>query len=253
MPPSWTLRSPVDADVSLEAIDLGGACMRNAWLYSTTKNDTRDIGHALVELGYSPSHVAPDGRGAGRAPELAVVVASAGGALDVELLDRLRRDEELAGAPVLLAVDRSHLHTASALALADELLVQPFSLDELRARIGRATREARVSPDDDLVGVGTLVLNLATYDVTVEGQSVGFPYMEFELLKFLATHPNRVFSREALLARVWGYDYYGGERTVDVHVRRVRARLGEPNAARLKTVRSVGYLLDARQPQLTAA
>jgi DNA-binding response OmpR family regulator len=65
--------------------------------------------------------------------------------------------------------------------------------------------------------------------------------MEYELLRFLATHPNRVFTREALLTSVWGYDYFGGARTVDVHVRRVRAKLGTELAERLKTVRSVGY------------
>jgi DNA-binding response OmpR family regulator len=71
--------------------------------------------------------------------------------------------------------------------------------------------------------------------------------MEYELLKFLVTHPNRVFSREALLSRVWGYDYYGGARTVDVHIRRVRAKLGQEHAARIKTVRSVGYLFERRK------
>ena len=68
--------------------------------------------------------------------------------------------------------------------------------------------------------------------------------MEYELLRFLMSHPNRVFSREALLQRVWGYDYYGGARTVDVHIRRVRAKLGEEHAERVKTVRSVGYLFE---------
>ena len=86
-----------------------------------------------------------------------------------------------------------------------------------------------------------------TYQVTVDGQAVAFTYMEYELLKFLMTHPNRVFSREALLSRVWGYDYYGGARTVDVHIRRVRAKLGHvARVARIKTVRSVGYLLDTK-------
>ena len=72
--------------------------------------------------------------------------------------------------------------------------------------------------------------------------------MEYELLRFLATHPNRVFSREALLTSVWRYDYFGGARTVDVHVRRVRAKLGAAHAERLKTVRSVGYRFEARGP-----
>ena len=75
--------------------------------------------------------------------------------------------------------------------------------------------------------------------------------MEYELLRFLMSHPNRVFSREALLQRVWGYDYFGGARTVDVHIRRIRAKLGDEHAARVKTVRSVGYLFElaaARAP-----
>jgi DNA-binding response OmpR family regulator len=91
------------------------------------------------------------------------------------------------------------------------------------------------------VRVGSLEMNLATYQVAIDSRPVDFTYMEYELLKFLVTHPRRVFSREALLSRVWGYDYYGGARTVDVHVRRVRAKLGSEHAARIKTVRSVGY------------
>jgi two-component system, OmpR family, alkaline phosphatase synthesis response regulator PhoP len=95
-----------------------------------------------------------------------------------------------------------------------------------------------------VVRVGSLELNLATYQVAIDGGPVDFTYMEYELLKFLLTHPGRVFSREALLSRVWGFDYYGGARTVDVHVRRVRAKLGNEHAGRIKTVRSVGYRFD---------
>jgi DNA-binding response OmpR family regulator len=94
---------------------------------------------------------------------------------------------------------------------------------------------------DEIVRVGSLELNLATYQVTIDAEPVDFTYMEYELLKFLVTHPGRVFTRESLLSRVWGYDYFGGARTVDVHVRRVRAKLGLEHAARIKTVRSVGY------------
>src|SRR5918998_1174292 len=114
----------------------------------------------------------------------------------------------------------------------------------LRPRIARARRRLKGVADDDAVRVGTLEINLATYQVAVDGRPIDFTYMEYELLKFLATHPGRVFSREALLSRVWGFDYYGGARTVDVHVRRVRAKLGSEHAGRIKTVRSVGYRFD---------
>ena len=84
-------------------------------------------------------------------------------------------------------------------------------------------------------------MNLETYQATIDGRAMDLTYMEYELLRFLATNPQRVFTRETLLNRVWGYEYYGGARTVDVHIRRLRAKLGEENAHLIQTVRSVGY------------
>jgi len=86
-----------------------------------------------------------------------------------------------------------------------------------------------------------LELNLATYQARLEGTPLDLTYMEYELLRFFAGHPARAWSREQLLSRVWGYDYFGGARTVDVHVRRLRAKLGETRASWITTVRSVGY------------
>ena len=88
---------------------------------------------------------------------------------------------------------------------------------------------------------GPLVLNLETYQAAVSGRVLDLTYMEYELLRFLAARPGKVFTRETLLSRVWGYEYYGGARTVDVHVRRLRAKLGEEHAHLIQTVRSVGY------------
>ncbi|MDR3308278.1 MAG: response regulator transcription factor [Coriobacteriales bacterium] len=94
----------------------------------------------------------------------------------------------------------------------------------------------------DFIRVGSLTLNLATYQVKVDGVTLDLTYLEYALLAFLITHPGRTYSRDALLRRVWGFEYYGGSRTVDVHVRRVRAKLGPDLANRLETVRGVGYL-----------
>src|SRR5665648_958297 len=94
----------------------------------------------------------------------------------------------------------------------------------------------------DVIRVATRSPNLATYQVQVAGAPVEFTYQEYELFKFLVTHPSRVYGREVLLRRVWGTDYFGGARTVDVHVRRVRSKLGPELARRLETVRNVGYL-----------
>jgi DNA-binding response OmpR family regulator len=125
--------------------------------------------------------------------------------------------------------------------LFDDFCLSPFHPRELEARIthlfwrtGRGTRP-------ELVEYGSLVLNLETYQAAVTGKPLDLTYMEYELLKFLATHPGKVFTRETLLSRVWGYEYYGGARTVDVHIRRLRAKLGEEHANLISTVRSVGY------------
>jgi len=93
----------------------------------------------------------------------------------------------------------------------------------------------------ELIEHGALVLNLETYQAAVAGRVLDLTYMEYELLRFLAGHPAKVFTRETLLSRVWGYEYYGGARTVDVHIRRLRAKLGEEHAHLIQTVRSVGY------------
>jgi DNA-binding response OmpR family regulator len=107
-------------------------------------------------------------------------------------------------------------------------------LEHLFWRTGRGTRP-------ELVEYGELLLNLETYQAAIGGKPLDLTYMEYELLKFLASHPGKVFTRETLLSRVWGYEYYGGARTVDVHIRRLRAKLGEEHANLIQTVRSVGY------------
>ena len=89
--------------------------------------------------------------------------------------------------------------------------------------------------------LGDLVLNLETYQAAISGRPIDLTYMEYELLKFLASHPGKVFTRETLLSRVWGYEYYGGARTVDVHVRRLRAKLGSEHEQLIGTIRNVGY------------
>jgi DNA-binding response OmpR family regulator len=177
--------------------------------------------------------------GTSRAPDVAIVLDS------LEAVAHLRRTDGLGDVPVVLTVEADQIDDLDAIIDVDELIVRPFGAGELRARIARARRQANGIAPDDVVRIGTLQIDLATYQVAVAGEPIDFTYMEYELLKFLATHPNRVFSREALLSRVWGYDYYGGARTVDVHVRRVRAKLGAEHAQRIKTVRSVGYRFEA--------
>lgn len=94
----------------------------------------------------------------------------------------------------------------------------------------------------DIVTVDNMTINLATYQVYIDNEPVDLTLMEYSLLSFLATHPSRAYSRETLLHRVWGFEYCGGTRTVDVHIRRVRSKVGPQVASHIVTVRGVGYL-----------
>ena len=123
----------------------------------------------------------------------------------------------------------------------DDFCLTPFHPRELEARLRHLTFSEGAVTRAELIEYGGLVLNLETYQATFEGNSLDLTFMEYELLKFLAQNPGKVFTREMLLSRVWGYEYYGGARTVDVHIRRLRAKLGEEHANLIQTVRSVGY------------
>src|SRR5580704_1660256 len=125
--------------------------------------------------------------------------------------------------------------------LFDDFCVLPARPEELVARLQHLFWRAGQSMRPDIIEYGSLVLNLETYQAAVAGRVLDLTYMGYELLRFLAGHPAKVFTRETLLSRVWGYEYYGGARTVDVHIRRLRAKLGEEHAYLIQTVRSVGY------------
>ncbi|HWD09421.1 MAG TPA: response regulator transcription factor [Actinomycetota bacterium] len=124
--------------------------------------------------------------------------------------------------------------------LFDDFIEDPYTLAGLGARLRLARwRSQRDQPD--VLAVKDLVVEPESYRATLRGTLIELTFMEFELLKFLMSHPGRVFTRETLLSRVWGYEYYGGVRTVDVHIRRLRAKLGDDHARFIETVRGVGY------------
>jgi DNA-binding response OmpR family regulator len=171
----------------------------------------------------------------------AIVVADADPDGAFTLCRTLRR-RDIPMEPVLLLVSGVQL---ADLELRDDLFddfcLTPFHPRELEARLKHLFWRTGSGTRPELVEYGPLVLNLETYQATIDAKPLDLTYMEYELLKFLATNPGKVFTREILLSRVWGYEYYGGARTVDVHIRRLRAKLGEEHANLISTVRSVGY------------
>lgn len=124
----------------------------------------------------------------------------------------------------------------------NDFIVATAGLPELSLRCSLLLWPGAESTSRDLVIVDNIKINLATYQVYIDDAPVDLTYMEYLLLSFLASHPSRAYSREVLLQRVWGFEYCGGTRTVDVHVRRVRSKIGPQAAAHIETVRGVGYL-----------
>lgn len=149
-------------------------------------------------------------------------------------------------APLLLIVNEEELPSLQfPTTVVSDFVMHGASVAECTARVKRLMTSQEEPASLDCISVDGLVINLATYQVTINGEPIDFTYLEYALLSFLAKHPGRTFSRDALLQRVWGFDYYGGSRTVDVHVRRIRSKLGPDLAERLETVRGVGYLWNA--------
>jgi two-component system alkaline phosphatase synthesis response regulator PhoP len=167
------------------------------------------------------------------------------GVLIVELGDepmrRLRHIaalSESSGIPVLAVVEPAHFPLLEQAVGLTDVITSPPDAAELGLRIRRIARQAAA---DEMLRHLDLELNPLTYQASLDGAPLDLTYMEYELLRFFVAQRGRVWTREQLLSKVWGYDYFGGARTVDVHVRRLRAKLGEERAAWITTVRSVGY------------
>ena len=162
----------------------------------------------------------------------------------VELGDQpMRRIREInrvvdeIGLPILVVVEPDQLVLLESVSVSDFALA-PVSPVELRLRLKRLSSPGE---SDDVLIFKDLELNPLTYQASVAGEPLDLTFMEYELLRYLMENPVRVWSRQQLLSKVWGYDYYGGARTVDVHIRRLRSKLGEERSSWITTVRSVGY------------
>jgi two-component system alkaline phosphatase synthesis response regulator PhoP len=125
----------------------------------------------------------------------------------------------------------------------DDFVVLPASAAQLARRVERALWRRNSVDSENFVRCGALTLDLSNYRVTVDEEPVVLTFKEYELLRFLAMNAGRVFTREQLLNRVWGYDYFGGARTVDVHIRRIRSKIEIRGHSFIETVRNVGYRL----------
>jgi len=197
--------------------------------------------HGLEEDGYEVIFMAPGDAGAGDqySPDVIILelTAEAEDAKVKVILEGRRRGDS---APVIAVIDPDRLSSLDLGLGLDDFLVTTASPQELSQRVRQALWRRTEVDTKNIVRSGDLEIDLASYTVHLGSRPVDLTYKEYELLRFLATNAGQVFTRETLLSKVWGYDFYGGARTVDVHIRRLRAKIEERHTF-IETVRNVGY------------
>ncbi len=152
----------------------------------------------------------------------------------------IKEDEETRGIPLVALILGEDSGGFDLWEMVEDFIILPCHPKEFRLRIQQIWRKRGLNLPGEHFRVGDLAIDFVGYEVLLQGTPVALTYKEYELLKFLATHPNRVFSRNTLLRKVWGYEAYVGTRTVDIHIRRLRSKLGAVGSG-IQTVRNVGY------------
>jgi DNA-binding response OmpR family regulator len=179
-------------------------------------------------------------------PEVLLIDATGDLHAAEEATRRLALAWEIGLPPIVVIVDEDAVARFRFEVGADEFLLVGASIGEISARLALLSNRTGRGEEATVLKIGDLTVNPENYQVYVRGRPLDLTYKEFELLKFLAQRPGRVCDRDMLLREVWGYDYYGGTRTVDVHIRRLRAKLGSEHEALIETIRNVGYRLVPR-------
>lgn len=156
-----------------------------------------------------------------------------------EIAQKIKQAKPL---PVIALVNKETIGNLNTnLKLVDDFILQPGDASELLLRVKRLIEDNGSTDKSELIECGDLVIDLASCEVTLNERLIELTFKEYELLRFLAVHPGRVYTRDSLLSKVWGYDYFGGDRTVDVHIRRLRSKIEDASHTFIETVRNIGY------------
>jgi DNA-binding response OmpR family regulator len=211
-------------------------------IIADSSEHVRELSLGLAESGFLCSIAcAGDGslKDVGTLSADLVVVAIDGAAPGSEMRKLPRRLKESTRLPVVTLLSNGSLDVLDSAADVDDFIMEPWNTAELIARVRRILNRRPDGNSKDLISCGEVTIDAAKCEVAFRGRLVDLTFREYELLRFLVGNRGKVFSRDALLDKVWGYDFYGGDRTVDVHVRRLRGKLDESGC--IETVRNIGY------------
>jgi two-component system alkaline phosphatase synthesis response regulator PhoP len=175
-----------------------------------------------------------------QAPDLVLLeIEGKGGPETEELLQQIKKTRHL---PIIALIDRQIIDSPDIdLKAIDDFVIAPGDTDELALRVKQLLNKTGGAESGEVIRCGDLLIDLAKCETSIGGLRTDLTFKEYELLRFLASHPGRVYTRDALLNKVWGYDYFGGDRTVDVHIKRLRSKIENPGHTFIDTVRNIGY------------
>lgn len=208
-----------------EIRELNSELTRMGFACSVTNNGS-NFSNRLTKQAYDVLLVDIDGSSASDQPE--------------SMLEQLRELRITINLPAIALISGKELSRLDWNLGIDDFVVKPWNISEIVTRAKRVIKQTKIQ-GSDLIKHSDLVMDTAKCEVSINGRLIVLTFKEYELLKFLMRHKGKVFTRDALLNEVWGYDYYGGDRTVDVHIRRLRSKIEDADHTFIETVRNIGY------------
>ena len=204
-------------------------------LREALKKNTHFTSHLISKNGISVNAAVE------KEPDLIILNPKAGYLEMMDLYYSLKKELPVQDTPLVLLMDESEMKTADLPSGIQEVLYRPLRIPEAVARVQLLFKRIHKVDQKNLIQRGKLNIDVSKYEVRVGEKKIDLTFTEFELLKFLCSNPGTVFTREVLLNKVWGYEYFGGTRTVDVHIRRLRSKIESKSSTFIETVRNIGY------------
>lgn len=204
-------------------------------LKDALKKDTHFSVSHVSRANLSPDAVAE------KEPDLIIINPKSAYSEIMDFYYSLKKEPQIQETPIILLMDESEMKTADLPSGIQEVLYRPLRIPEAVSRIQFLFKRIHKVDQKNIIQRGKITIDVAKYETKIGDKKIDLTFTEFQLLKFLCTNPGTVFTREVLLNKVWGYEYYGGTRTVDVHIRRLRSKIEGKSSTLIETVRNIGY------------